>query len=100
MTRDAGVASAGHAVAIVPTDFDNHRDVDLLVVGYGGRPSLFSNLRDGAFRDVASETGLPAAGPLLRVDLVVPPQREPVRLVLLQRLQQRHALVQPVERDD
>ena len=67
VTRDAGVAAAGHAVAIVPTDFDNHRDVDLLVVGYGGRPSLFSNLRDGAFRDVASETGLPADGPYTAV---------------------------------
>jgi len=67
VTRDAGVASTGHAVAIVPTDFDNHRDIDLLVVGYGGRPSLFSNLRDGAFRDVASEVGLPAAGPYTAV---------------------------------
>jgi Tfp pilus assembly protein PilF len=61
VTAEAHIASSGHAVGIVPTDFDNHRDVDLLVLGYGDRVSLFSNSRDGTFRDVASTTGLPAA---------------------------------------
>jgi Flp pilus assembly protein TadD len=54
--------SGGHAVAVAPTDFDNHRDVDLLVVNYGSAPTLFSNQRDGAFRDVAAEVGLNAKG--------------------------------------
>ena len=61
-TAEARIAGAGgHAVAIVPTDYDNRRDVDLLVVGYGERPALLSNMRDGTFRDVGGEAGLPAA---------------------------------------
>jgi len=54
--------SSGHAVAVVPTDFDNHRDIDLLVVNYGSTPTLFSNQRDGTFRDVAAEVGLNVKG--------------------------------------
>jgi tetratricopeptide (TPR) repeat protein len=52
----------GHPVAVVPTDFDNRRDVDLLVVGYDGPPALWKNLRDGTFRDVAAEAGLELVG--------------------------------------
>src|SRR5215471_1279876 len=54
--------SGGHAVAIVPTDFDNHRDVDLFVLNYGKAPNLYSNQRDGSFRDVAAEVGLGISG--------------------------------------
>jgi len=60
-TADARLQIATHAVAIVPTDFDNRRDVDLLVVNRGGPPLLFQNLRDGTFRDVAADVGLAAA---------------------------------------
>src|SRR5262249_3787129 len=59
-TTEARLGGADSAVALVPTDFDNHRDVDLLVVRDTARPSLFSNLRDGTFRDVAADVGLPA----------------------------------------
>jgi tetratricopeptide (TPR) repeat protein len=52
----------GRAVAVVPTDYDNRRDVDLLVVNYGEPPVLFSNLRDGSFRNVAADAGLSAGG--------------------------------------
>jgi tetratricopeptide (TPR) repeat protein len=48
----------GRSVAIVPTDYDNRRDVDLLILNYYGKPNLFRNLRDGSFRDVADEVGL------------------------------------------
>ncbi|WP_041973430.1 FG-GAP-like repeat-containing protein [Pyrinomonas methylaliphatogenes] len=48
----------GRVMAIVPTDFDNRRDVDLLMVQYDGPPVLFKNQRDGSFRDVSAETGL------------------------------------------
>jgi tetratricopeptide (TPR) repeat protein len=48
----------GRVVAVVPTDFDNRRDVDLLVLNNGAEPQLFRNLRDGSFRDVAPEVGL------------------------------------------
>ncbi|HJZ68137.1 MAG TPA: FG-GAP-like repeat-containing protein, partial [Blastocatellia bacterium] len=63
ITAAAKVSGSGrHAVAVVPTDFDNHRDIDLLVVNYGAEPTLFSNQRDGTFRDVAAEVGLNIKG--------------------------------------
>ncbi|HEX8351927.1 MAG TPA: FG-GAP-like repeat-containing protein, partial [Pyrinomonadaceae bacterium] len=55
-------APAGRAVAVVPTDYDNRRDVDLLVVGSDAPPALWKNLRDGTFRDVAAEAGLDLKG--------------------------------------
>jgi Flp pilus assembly protein TadD len=60
-TADARLQAGTHAIAIVPTDFDNRRAVDLLVVNRGAPPLLFKNLRDGTFRDVAVEVGLAAA---------------------------------------
>lgn len=51
-----------HAVAVVPTDFNNRRDVDLLVVNYDAPPDLFSNQRDGTFRNVGMEVGLDVVG--------------------------------------
>jgi len=60
VTAAAGLADAGAAVAIVPTDFDNRRDVDLLVAGAGAPVRLYRNLRDGTFRDVAGDVGLKA----------------------------------------
>jgi cytochrome c-type biogenesis protein CcmH/NrfG len=62
ITASAKLDSVGHAVAIVPTDFNNRRDIDLLVVNYGEAPVLFSNQRDGTFRNVAVEAGLGTAG--------------------------------------
>ena len=50
------------ATAVVATDFDNRRDVDLLVLNYAARPSLFQNLRDATFRDVAPDVGLDRQG--------------------------------------
>ncbi|HEX8144856.1 MAG TPA: FG-GAP-like repeat-containing protein [Pyrinomonadaceae bacterium] len=62
-TAASGLSGAmGHVVAIVPTDYDNRRDVDLLLVSYGKAPELFSNQRDGSFRDVAREVGIDAEG--------------------------------------
>jgi len=55
-------AEAGATLAVVPTDFDNRRDVDLLIAGDGGAPTLWKNLRDGTFRNVAGEVGLAPAG--------------------------------------
>ncbi len=60
ITRSARLEGRGHAVAIVPTDFDNHRDVDLLIVDEDAAPRLYANQRDGAFRDVAAAVGLTA----------------------------------------
>src|ERR1043166_369270 len=63
ITTAAKLNASGHAVAVVPTDFNNRRDMDLLVVNYDSAPALYSNQRDGTFRDVAKEVGLDAVGP-------------------------------------
>lgn len=49
---------AGEVVAIVPSDYDNHRDVDLLFAYRDAAPVLYANQRDGSFRDVTASTGL------------------------------------------
>lgn len=61
ITRAAGLGVTTRATAVVPTDFDNRRDIDLLVVNRVGAPMLFKNQRDGTFRDVAREVGLAEA---------------------------------------
>jgi tetratricopeptide (TPR) repeat protein len=60
ITRQAGLDGVGHAVAIIPVDYDNHRDIDLLIVDRVGAPRLWANQRDGTFRDVADRVGLAA----------------------------------------
>lgn len=63
ISAEAGFkAAASGAIAIVPTDFDNHRDIDVMVVSPGAAPVLLQNRRDGTFRDVADATGLPGRG--------------------------------------
>jgi tetratricopeptide (TPR) repeat protein len=62
ITSTAKPGDAGHAVAIIPTDFNNRRDIDLFVLNYGKAPSLLSNQRDGSFRDVAGDVGLGTSG--------------------------------------
>ncbi|HEY3044276.1 MAG TPA: CRTAC1 family protein, partial [Vicinamibacterales bacterium] len=60
ITRDARLQAATHAIAVVPTDFDNRRDIDLLIVNRDLPPILFQNVRDGTFREVAADVGLTA----------------------------------------
>jgi tetratricopeptide (TPR) repeat protein len=63
ISKDAKIADAtGHAIAIVPTDFNNRRDIDLLVVNRNAAPVLLSNLRDYTFRNVAADVGLKIEG--------------------------------------
>ncbi|MDX6288221.1 MAG: hypothetical protein QOH42_20 [Blastocatellia bacterium] len=52
----------GHGFQVIPTDFDNRRDVDLLIANASTPPSLYRNLRDGTFRNVAAEVGLDLHG--------------------------------------
>ncbi len=61
-TREAGLQAPVRPIAIAPTDFDNRRDLDLLVVNAAGAPALFKNRRDGTFLDVAGETSLTGLG--------------------------------------
>jgi Tfp pilus assembly protein PilF len=60
-TAAAKLTDKVHARAIVPTDFDNRRDIDLLVAS-NEKVSLWRNMRDGTFKDVAAEAGLTAKG--------------------------------------
>jgi tetratricopeptide (TPR) repeat protein len=46
------------SVAVVATDYDNRRDIDLLLANFNAAPTLFRNMRDGTFSDVAIEAGL------------------------------------------
>ena len=56
--RTAGLLAAPDgAAAIVATDFDNRREVDVLIAGTGG-VVLLKNLRDGRFEDTAAAVGL------------------------------------------
>jgi hypothetical protein len=43
---------------VTGTDYNNQRDIDLLFVNYGAPVQLFSNQRDGSFREVAARVGL------------------------------------------
>jgi tetratricopeptide (TPR) repeat protein len=49
-------------IAIAPTDFDDRRDIDLVILGGSGAPRLLQNVRDGSFRDVAGTVGFPTTG--------------------------------------
>jgi tetratricopeptide (TPR) repeat protein len=58
-TTAAKLSDKVSAHAIVPTDFDNRRDIDLLIASTE-KISLWRNMRDGTFRDVATDVGLTA----------------------------------------
>ncbi|MGB2716169.1 MAG: FG-GAP-like repeat-containing protein [Vicinamibacterales bacterium] len=58
----AGLSAPLSAVALAATDYDNRRDIDLVVVPRDGAPVLYRNMRDGSFRDAASDSGLPSDG--------------------------------------
>ena len=62
ITTQAGLTSTGHAIAIVPADFNNGRDIDLLIVDRADSPRLFLNQRDFTFRDVTNTVGLTRNG--------------------------------------
>ncbi len=58
VTATAKLDRIEHSAAVIPTDFNNRRDIDLLIINYDRSVELFSNQRDGTFRDVALESGL------------------------------------------
>ena len=61
-TAATGLSGTTPLTAVIPTDYDNRRDIDLLLVPSRGMPALFANRRDGTFHDVANQTGLPGDG--------------------------------------
>jgi tetratricopeptide (TPR) repeat protein len=58
ITTESGLALAGAVLAVIPTDYDNRRDIDVMLVPAAAPPMLFRNFRDGTFRDVAADAGL------------------------------------------
>lgn len=58
ITAAAALRPTGTPLALAPTDFDNRRDIDVLLVVEGRTPNLFQNQRDGSFRDVSDQVGL------------------------------------------
>ena len=60
ITSDARLVAAlgGRPITIAPTDFDNRRDVDLVVAGGARGALLYRNMRDGTFRDASADAGL------------------------------------------
>jgi Putative Zn-dependent protease, contains TPR repeats len=54
----AGVNQRIIAEAIVPTDYDNRRDLDLMFISADRSPLLLRNLRNGSFENVADMVGL------------------------------------------
>ena len=62
VTAAAGLPVATGMAAVVPTDYDNRRDIDILALPIASAPRLYRNMRDGTFRDVAAEAGLTLDG--------------------------------------
>ena len=60
-TAAAKLTDKASVRAIVPTDFDNRRDIDFLIAS-NEKMFLWRNMRDGTFRDVAGEVGLTVKG--------------------------------------
>jgi cytochrome c-type biogenesis protein CcmH/NrfG len=58
-TTVARLSTAVTTSAVVPTDFDNRRDIDILIRSDKG-VALWRNMRDGTFKDVAEDVGLRA----------------------------------------
>ncbi len=62
ISEAAGVNTGVVSSSIIPTDYDNRRDVDLFLLQTSGPPILLRNLRNGAFKNVAAEAGLEMSG--------------------------------------
>ena len=54
--------AGGGVVAVAPTDLDNRRDVDFVIVARARSPMLFRNLRTGGFEDTGMLGTAPADG--------------------------------------
>lgn len=66
ITAQAGLGGGkSKTTAVVCTDFNNQRDIDFLVVNYGSAAQLFSNQRDGSFKEIAASVGINFTGKAL-----------------------------------
>src|SRR5262249_43652868 len=63
ITAQAGLGGGKNkTTAVVATDFNNQRDIDFVVANYAAPVQLFSNQRDGTFKEVAEQVGLKFSG--------------------------------------
>ena len=69
-TSAAKLSTAMNAHAVVPTDFDNRRDIDIMAASYSA-VALWRNMRDGTFKDVAGDTRLFAKTPQMTSSVAV-----------------------------
>ncbi|RPJ60587.1 MAG: tetratricopeptide repeat protein [Acidobacteria bacterium] len=53
--------SKAKSTSVIFLDYNNSRDIDILVMNQGAAPNLFSNKRDGTFEDVSTQVGLTAS---------------------------------------
>ncbi|HKQ79165.1 MAG TPA: FG-GAP-like repeat-containing protein [Blastocatellia bacterium] len=68
ITEQTGLGGGKNkTTAVVATDYNNQRDIDFLLVNYGSPVQLFSNQRDGSFKEVAAQVGLNFSGQALGV---------------------------------
>jgi Tfp pilus assembly protein PilF len=68
VTDQAGLGGGRQkTTAVVCTDYNNQRDIDFLVINYGAPAQLFSNQRDGTFKEVAAQAGIARSGKALGV---------------------------------
>lgn len=61
-SAESKINRAAEVLSIIPTDYDNRRDIDLLFLPKNENPLLYRNLRDSTFRDVSDEIGLKING--------------------------------------
>lgn len=59
-TAAAKLSGVNAAYAVIPTDFDNRRDVDLLLASLQDI-SVWRNMRDGSFKNVSGDVGIRVA---------------------------------------
>jgi tetratricopeptide (TPR) repeat protein len=58
----AGISAPVDPAGLVATDYDNRRDIDIVIASFRGPLLLYRNMRDGSFRNAAAEAGLPTEG--------------------------------------
>jgi Flp pilus assembly protein TadD len=62
ITETAKLADIAPTLALMATDFNNSRDIDLFVANIRGSGHLLSNMRNGSFKDLADHSGLHQSG--------------------------------------
>jgi tetratricopeptide (TPR) repeat protein len=62
VTAAAGLKMQADVDVAAATDYDNRRDIDIVLGPRNGRPLLLRNMRDGTFKEIAAEAGFTESG--------------------------------------